>query len=73
MSKGLKPGYHIFTAIAVEEKGIEAAAEKLQAKINEAEKTFDIEFIGGANFKDDGGASRNTYFGTQAAVLTRKK
>jgi hypothetical protein len=73
MSDELNPGYYIFTAIAIEEKGLEAAAHKLQQKINKARESFDLDFIGGANFKDDAGASRNTYFAAQAAVLTRKK
>jgi len=72
MKRECKEGYVIFTAVNSDSLGFEKCAADLQAKINEAEKDFDITFISGASFKDDP-ASRNVYFGQQTAVLTRKK
>ncbi len=67
----LTEGYHIFSAICTEDRGFEKAAMDVQAQINEAEKIFDITFIGGPTFKDDPG-SRSVFFSCQAAVLKRK-
>ena len=69
----LKEGYHIFTAIETSTLGFEKCAADLQAQVNAAEKDFDLTFISNASFKDDGSSSRNVYFGSQTAVLTRKK
>jgi hypothetical protein len=72
MEQKLCPGYHVFTAVNSDTLGFEACARALQAKVNEAEKEYDIQFFSGASFKDDP-ASRNVYFGQQTAFLTRKK
>lgn len=70
--ENLREGYYIFTALVVEDKGFLRCAEELQASVNEAEKSFDITFLSGASFKDNGSADRNTYFGQQSAVLKKK-
>jgi hypothetical protein len=73
MMKKLKDGYFIFHSFVNEDKGFERCADELQAKINEAEKSFDIVFLSSASFRDDSSAGRNAYFGSQSTILTRKK
>ena len=72
MKQELREGYVIFTAVNSDTLGYEKCAAELQAKINRAEKNFDITFLSGSSFKDDP-SSRNVYFCQQTAVLKRKK
>jgi hypothetical protein len=67
----LKEGYYIFFAISLDDKGFEKVAVKLQDQINEAEKTFEINFLSGATYRDDP-AGRAIYFAAQSAVLKSK-
>jgi rubrerythrin len=72
LNKPIKDGYFIFFASVAEDKGYEKLAAELTKQINEVEKEYDIAFLSGASFKDDPG-SRNTFFASQSAVLTKKK
>jgi hypothetical protein len=68
----LAEGYHIFRAIADDDKGYEIVAAEVESQIKAAEKDFDIVFLSGPSYKDDPGA-RAVSFCSQAAVLTRKR
>ena len=73
MRDRLAEGYHIFTAVANEDRGFEKVATLLEQRVKEAEKDFDMQFLSGPSYKDDSGSSRNVFYASQAAVLTRKK
>lgn len=66
----LKPGYHIFYTISNDVHGYALAADELESQIKEAEKTFNIEFLGGPQFKDE---ERRICFVAQACILREKE
>ena len=73
-SEARKEGYNVFTVIVNEDRGFDKAALLLERQIQEVEKEFDVVYLSGPSFKEDGGgSSRNVYFGSQGAVLTRKR
>jgi hypothetical protein len=67
-----REGYTIFYVVSKEDNGYEKAAEALQAEVRKAEKDFDIQYLSGPSFRDDGSSSRNVYFASQGAILKRK-
>jgi len=71
MKTSLKPGFHIFRALAKDVQGYESATAILQQEINEAEKLFDIEYLGGLQCKDDPG-ERSACFVAIPVILKLK-
>jgi hypothetical protein len=68
----LKEGYWIFISEAAEEKGMPKCLRTLRDMIRDAEKDFDITFLGGARVDDEPGASKNSFLAYQTVVLKGK-
>lgn len=64
----LESGYKIFYEITTEDNGFEKALIGLEAQIKEAEKQYDVEFLGGPKTEDDN-AARAVYLVYQAVIL----
>lgn len=67
----LKEGFHIFRSSSRDLHGYELASSALQNMVREAQKEFDIEFIGGLVMKDDPG-ERCVVFAAIASILHKK-
>ena len=58
--------------LALVDAGYDVAAAQLQEQVNEAMKYFDVELLGGVQFKDEGPREIG-FAAAQACMLTRKK